>query len=72
MNYIPLIKDKLDELSKSAPDLSFGELLYSILRKPILVQKPTSANIAWLLDIENKDFYTALEKAMEVEKAHKK
>lgn len=72
MNYIPLIKNKLDELSKVAPDLSFGDLLYCILRKTSLEQKPDDVNISWLTDIKDKDFYTSLEKALKTEEEYKK
>lgn len=61
MNYIPLIEKKLTELRKENPELTFGEVLYSVLRK----QKPEGISLGWLLDIEDKNFYTAIEKEIE-------
>lgn len=72
MNYIPLIFQKFKELKNTADDFSFGELLYSILRKPILEQSPQDANVNWLKKIEDRDYYTAVEKALEVELEYKK
>lgn len=72
MNYKPLIKLKLDELSKEASDLTFGQLLYSFLRKPMLEQKPDDTKIGWLNNIEDRDFYTALENAIKEELEYKK
>ncbi|MDC7249859.1 MAG: hypothetical protein PQJ49_08095 [Sphaerochaetaceae bacterium] len=61
MNFIPLIEQKLTELRKESPELTFGALLYSVLRK----QKPEHISLGWLLDIEDKDFYTFIEKELE-------
>lgn len=72
MDFKPLIKIKLDEFSKESPDLKFGELLYSILRKPMLDSKPDGVSLSWLTEIEDKEFYTAIERAINNEKEHKK
>lgn len=71
MDYRPLLKQKLVELIDESKELTFGELLYSILRKKVLKNKPDNANTSWLLEIEDSEFYTALEKAMELEKSGK-
>lgn len=67
MDYRPLIKQKLIEFSEEAPDMSFGEILYSILRKSNLKSKPEGVITSWLLKIDDTEFYTALEKAIEGE-----
>ncbi len=72
MNYIPLIKVKIDELNKQASDLTFGQLLYSFLRKGVLENNTKEGQLSWLLTIEDKEIYTALEKALKIELDYKK
>ena len=68
MNYIPLTIDKLKDLMKEYPEYSFGELLHSFLREGILKGKPDGKSTTWLMDIEDKDFYTAIDRAISAEK----
>ena len=71
MNYKNLNILKLEELNEVLPKgYSFGALLYSFLRKPILWEKPRNGCIAWLLDVKDEDFYSALERAIEEIKQH--
>lgn len=66
MNYKNLNILKLKELNEVSPkNLSFGALLYSFLRKPMLLEKPMEGCISWLLEIKDEDFYSALERAVE-------
>lgn len=60
MNYIPLILMKLRELREHSPDLSFGDIMYSMLRPAHLVSKPEDAKIAWLREIDDFDFFNAI------------
>lgn len=66
MNYKPLILQKLKEFSSEQKEMSFAEILYSILRK-----KHTNSNIkktSDLLKIKDEDIYISIEKCIEEEK----
>jgi hypothetical protein len=66
MNYRNLNILKFKELNEVSPkDYSFGALLYSFLRKPVLWEKPEEGCLSWILDISDEDFYSALERAIE-------
>ena len=66
MNYKNLNILKFKELNEVSPkDYSFGALLYSFLRKPVLWEKPEEGCLSWILDISDEDFYSALERAIE-------
>lgn len=67
MNYIPLILMKLRELRELSPDLSFGEILYSLLRPAHLKGKPEEVPIAWLMDIDDFEYFNAVTKLIEEE-----
>ena len=67
MNYKPIIIDKFKEFMEANPEFTLGELFYSIFRKKVLKGKPEDKNITWLLDIEDKDFYTAIDRAIIIE-----
>ena len=68
---LPLfIVDKLADLCKEYPNYSFGEILFSVLRKQSMRTKPTPGNedILWIREIEDNEFLTACEKALDTEK----
>ena len=71
MDFKPLILQKFKEMVNESSEMSFGEVLYTVLRKSALKSKPEDARTAWLLDIKDEDFYTALEKTIELEKQSK-
>ena len=65
-NYKALTVHHLKQFSElTGEEYNFGELLYSILRK---VQKPKGVTTAWLREVSDEDFYTALENAIKEEK----
>ncbi|MCA9749978.1 MAG: hypothetical protein KC414_12790 [Romboutsia sp.] len=72
MNYKPLVIKKFLEFKDEASEFSFGELLYSILRNPISGIVPEGTSISWLKNIEDSDFYTVIDRALEEEKDYKK
>jgi len=67
MKLQPLIIEKLKMLEKLLPEYSFGELLYTILRKKNLKNKGEKFDTTWLRSISDKEFYTSIEKAIENE-----
>lgn len=65
-NYKALSLFRLKELAEITTDeFTVGDVLYSIFRK---VSKPTDASTVWMRDISDKDFYEAIEKALNEEK----
>ena len=71
MDLKPLIVQKMRELVNESSEMSFGEILYTLFRKNVLKSKPDDAKTSWLLDVKDEDFYTALEKTIEIEKESK-
>lgn len=67
MNYKPITIDKFLELADEFPNYSFGELLHSFLRGNMLKGKPENKATSWLMEIDDKDFYTAIERAISSE-----
>lgn len=70
-NLKPLILSKLKSLVKECPDYSMSEILYTILRRENLPNKPSSAKTGWLLheegspnNITDRDIYTAINNAL--------
>jgi hypothetical protein len=63
MNYKPIIALKLTEVVNKSPDLSFGQILYSIFRKKNLENRPFegSKETKWLLEMNDEDFLRAIE-----------
>lgn len=59
--YTNLITSALSDMKEEFPDMSFGEILYSIFRKPHLKTKPDGVNTSWLLDLKDEDIYKAIE-----------
>jgi hypothetical protein len=64
MNYKPLTIEKLKEFIEKYPEYSLGEVLYAILGSKVMKGKPDEASIGWLLDLNDKDIYTAIDKAI--------
>lgn len=52
---------------KNYPELSFGEIMYSFLRKECLKVRPDNINNSWMLNVSDKEFYKAIECAIETE-----
>lgn len=72
MNYRPLVIKKFEEFKEEASDFSFGELLYSILRNHNSGFVPDNQKLSWLRNVEDSQFYTAIDRALEEEKEFKK
>lgn len=72
MNYIAIIIEKLKELRKCSPDLSFGDFIYSILRDDIVCVKTNKQGISWIREITDKEFYDALNRLLQEEKDYGK
>jgi len=77
INYRPLVIDRLLELSKISDDLTFGELLHSILIKSRLkVRKKSDEDgedvkfLNKLKTVKDEDFLSSIEIAIEIEKEH--
>lgn len=71
MNYIPLILLKLKELRELSPDLTFGEMIYSILRPANLESAPEDVKIAWMMEIDDLDFFNSVSKLIVEEQEYK-
>ena len=71
MNYKPIFLEKLKELMVESPDLTLGDIIYSILRKPMLKETPEDANIIWLRDVSDFDFFNSVSRLIKEEKEHK-
>ena len=71
MNYIPSILVKLQELHRTSPDLSFGDILYSILRKPILKETPDDLSNHWLREIDDHIYFNAVSRLIKEELEYK-
>ena len=65
MNYRPLVIDKLIEFSEEYPEYSIGELFYSMFTHANI---KTAIKKSQFLQIEDKDLYTMIDKAIEKEK----
>lgn len=62
MNQIML--KQMSELAKLQPELTMGELLYSVLR-PSMCGKTTMEQVSFLRELKDNDIMTGLEKAIE-------
>lgn len=71
MRYFGLILEKFKELHKENPELTFAEMLYSVLRKPSLWENPQEGNVAWLLDLKDDNIYASLERVINDEIVYK-
>lgn len=71
MNYKPIFLEKLKELMVESPDLTLGDIIYSILRKPMLKETPEDANIIWLREVSDFDFFNSVSRLIKEEKEHK-
>jgi|TARA_B110000908_G_C10233467_1_gene441890 hypothetical protein len=72
MDIKPMILTELKDSIRESSDLSFGEILYSILLKNNLKSKPDDSQIGWLRDIPDADFYTSVQNFIKNEKEFKK
>ena len=70
MNYVVLIIRKLEELRQVSPDLTFGDIVYSLLRKDI-VDVDCKKNISWIRDVDDVQFYGAINKLIKEETDYK-
>lgn len=59
-----LIISALQDYRDVFPDMTFGEILYSMLRKQNLPEKPEDAKTGWLLEISDEALYNAVEKSL--------
>lgn len=66
--FTTLIVSALNDMKDSFPDMTFGEILYTVLRKENLNGKPNDASTSWLLDIKDEEYYNAIEKSIKQEK----
>lgn len=65
-SYKSLSLFKLKEFTDITEEYTFGEILYSILRK---VNKPTEVSNHWMTQVTDEEYYQAIEKAVKEEKA---
>lgn len=62
--FTTLIINSLNDMRDTHPELTFTEILYSILRKKNLPEKPDNVNTSWLLELEDEAIYKAIEKVI--------
>lgn len=64
VTYTALIISRLSEASDAYPELSFSEILYSILRKKNLSSRTFdgSETTKFLLETDDKDIYKSIDK----------
>ena len=61
MTYRELTFQSLKDLKETLPpDSSFGDFLYSFLRKPVLKKEAGCGGVGWLRDITDQQFYYAI------------
>lgn len=65
--FTTLIITALNDLKNVYPEMSFGELLYSILRRENLPAKPEDVNTSWLLSLKDSDIYNSIEQIIKTE-----
>lgn len=70
-HFSTLIISAIEDLKVECPEMSFGELLYTIFRKENLKSKPEGTNTSWLLSVKDEDIYNAIEKTIRNEKTIK-
>lgn len=66
--FTTLITSSLSDMKNNFPEMTFGEILYTIFRKDNLKGKPEGINTSWLLELKDENIYDAIEKAMKSEK----
>lgn len=67
-HFSTLIISAIEDLKVECPEMSFGELLYTIFRKENLKTKPEGISTSWLLSIKDEDIYNSIEKTIRNEK----
>ena len=65
--YTTLIISSLRDLKEKSPEMSFGEMLYTIFRKKSFPTKPEGVDTTWFLSLNEEDIYNAVEKAIKLE-----
>lgn len=65
--FTTLIISSLSDMRDNLPEMSFGEMMYTVLRKSNLPSKPDDVSTSWLLDLKDEDIYNAIEKAIKAE-----
>lgn len=68
MNHKPLFFDKLKEFSAKNPEYSLGEMFYSVLKNIPDCEIPIEQR-KYLLELEDKQLYTGVDKAIKSESA---
>lgn len=71
INFAPIIIERLKVLRKVAPDLTFGDILYSILRDANLQIPIKKEGINWLRQITDEQYYKSIERLMIEEEQYK-
>ena len=59
--YTTLIIHSLKNIRDGFQDLTFGEILYSVMRKNNMPEKPDNVNTSWLLELTDEQIYNAFE-----------
>lgn len=67
MQHTTLIISALHDMKDEFPNMTFGEILYTIFRKTNLKQKPEGTPTSWLLELKDEDVYNAIEIALKNE-----
>ena len=62
INFTPIVLERLKVLRELSPDLSFGDILYSILRDVNLQADANKNGICWLRAITDEQYYKAIER----------
>lgn len=66
--FTTLIISSLSDMRDNFPEMTFGEILYTVLRKKNLPSKPDDVSTTWLMSLEDEEIYNAIEKAIKAEK----
>lgn len=66
-NYKIISKLQLSNFLELTKEFTFGEALYSVMRK---IEKPTGTCMGWVKDISDEQWYQAIEKATKEEKEY--
>ncbi len=64
MDIKPMLLKRLGELNGVCNDYTFTEILFTIMNK----LKPKGESVKWILELDDNDIYTSLEKSIKKEK----
>lgn len=70
IDYKPMVEAKLAELFATT-EMTSVEILYSILRSTALPNKPDDVRTGWILNIDERDLFTAIDRIVTEEKLNK-